>query len=308
MPRPSFPSGQVHPRSVPGTRDTRRFSNWGDRLLFLALWFCAAVAGLVILLIVAYVGAQSVPFLREIGVTRLFTDASWAPTRGSFNLVPMLVGSLSVTLGASSLASILGVGLAVFDTFYAPPSVARVVRGTLSLLAGIPSVIYGLWGLTVLVPLLNRAYPPGFSVLLGIIIVTIMILPTIALLADAALQAVPQEYVLGAAALGCTRWRIVRGVVIPTARAGLVTACLLGITRAIGEAMAVSMVMGNTIALPRSILAPARTLTAHIALEMGYAVGDHRAALFVASGLVLGLVSGLIIAADALNQHRSVAR
>jgi ABC-type phosphate transport system permease subunit len=206
MPRPAFPPGQLHPLSVPVTRATRRFSNWGDRLLLLALWLCAAVAGLVTLLIVTYVCAQSVPFLREIGVTRLFTDPSWAPTQGLFNLLPMLVGSLYVTLGAVSIASILGVGLAIFDTFYAPTAMARVVRGTLSLLAGIPSVVYGLWGLTVLVPLLNRAYPPGFSLLLGILVLTIMILPTIALLADAALQAVPQEYVFGAAALGCTRW------------------------------------------------------------------------------------------------------
>ena len=308
MLRPSSPPGHVYPLSVPATRHTRRFSNWGDRLLLLALWLCAAVAGLVTLLIVAYGCAQSFPFLREIGVIRLFTDPSWAPTRGLFNLIPMLVGSLYVTLGAVSIASVLGIGLAIFDTFYAPAGAARVVRGTLSLLAGIPSVVYGLWGLTVLVPLLNRAYPPGFSVLLGILVLTIMILPTITLLADAALQAVPQEYVLGAAALGCTRWQMVRGVVLPTARPGLGTAVLLGITRALGETMAVSMVMGNTIAIPDNILAPARTLTAHIALEMGYALADHRAALFVAGGLVLCIVIAITIAADSLNQYRSVAR
>lgn len=264
------------------------------------------MAGLVSLLIVAYVCAQSFPFLREIGAARLLTDPSWAPTRGMFNLVPMLVGSLSVALGAVSLASFLGVSLAIFDTFYAPPGMARVVRGTLSLLAGIPSVVYGLWGLTVLVPLLNRAHPPGFSVLLGILVLTIMILPTVALLADAAFQAVPREYVFGAAALGCTRWQMIHGVVIPTARPGLGAAVLLGLTRAVGETMAVSMVMGNTIAIPDSVLAPARTLTAHLALEMGYALGDHRAALFVAGGLVLCIVMGLILVIDLL--HRRAVR
>ncbi len=305
MPRPSFPPEQIHLLSVPGIRDTDRFGNWGDRLLLLTLWLCGAVAGLVSLLLVAYVCAQSAPFLRDIGLLRLFTDPRWAPRQGWFNLVPMLIGSLYVTLGAVSVASIWGVGIAIFNAFYAPATIARVVRSVLSLRAGIPSVVYGLWGLTALVPLLNRLYPPGFSVLLGILILTIMILPMIALLADAAFQAIPQEHVLGAAALGCTRWQIICGVAIPAARPGLATAVLFGLTRALGETIAVSVVMGNTIAIPDHILAPARTLTAHIALEMGYAVEDHRAALFVAGGLVLGIVSTIIIAAAFLDQRGS---
>lgn len=260
---------------------------------------------MIALLIFAYLCAQSAPLLMTIGVARFFTDLTWAPSSGQFNLVPMLAGTAFATLGAISVAAPVGIASAVFISFYAPPLVARLVRGILGLLAGLPSVVYGLWGLVVLVPLLNRFHPPGFSLLLGIAILTVMILPTVALVSEMALSAVPQEYILGACALGCNRWQVVRGVVIPAARSGLVTAVILATARAIGETLAVSMVMGNTIHIPVSVLAPARTLTAHIALEMAYALGDHRAALFVAGWLLLGVVTGLIVVADRVSRSHT---
>jgi len=163
-------------------------SRWGDWLFVWGLRSCAGLAGVITLLVVVYLCTQSFPFLHQIGMTRFFTDQTWAPTRGQFNLVPMLVGTLYATLGAVTVATPCGIALAVFAAFYAPSSIARVVHGVLGLLAGIPSVVFGLWGLVTLVPLLNRMHPPGLSLLMGIVILTLMILPTIALVAEAALR------------------------------------------------------------------------------------------------------------------------
>lgn len=295
-----LPTGDL---ALLGIDAVRRASTWSDWLFAWGLRCCAGLAGVITLLIVVYLCAQSFPLLQQIGVTHFFTDQTWAPTRGQFNLVPMFVGTLYATLGAVTVAAPCGIALAVFVTFYAPSPIARVVRGVLGLLAGIPSVVYGLWGLVTLVPLLNRLHPPGLSLLMGIVILTLMILPTIALIAEAALRAVPREYTLGRAALGCTQWQVVRGIALPAARSGLLTAVLLGAGRALGETMAVSMVMGNTIQIPDSVLVPARTLTAHIGLEMAYAMGSHRAALFVAGLWLLGGVIILVWIVDHINRE-----
>ena len=162
----------------------------------------------------------------------------------------------------------------------------RLYRRLIELLAGIPSVVYGFWGLVTLVPLIARVRPPGPSLLAGILILTIMILPTITLMAHAALAGVPKHYLQGAAALGLSRWATIRGVVFPAARSGLFTGVILETGRAIGETMAILMVCGNVVRTPHSLFDPIRTLTANIALEMGFALGDHRSALFV-SGLLL---------------------
>lgn len=300
MPDASPAPSQLAPQTLPlpALSGARRWSRLGDGLFRLSIWLCAALAGTITLLIFTYLAAQSAPFLAEIGLGRLLSDARWAPSAGQFRLFPMLIGTVCVTLGAVCCATPIGIACAVFISFYAPTSIARLLRGVLQLLAGIPSVVYGLWGLVVLVPLLNRWHQPGFSVLLGIVIVTIMVLPTVALLSQAVLAAVPREYQLGAFALGCDRWQVIRGVVLPAARCGLTTATILATARVIGETMAVSMVMGNTIQIPDSVLAPARTLTAHIALEMAFALGDHRAALFVAGWLLLVIVTALVAIAE----------
>jgi phosphate transport system permease protein len=281
----------------------RRASTGSDWLCVWGLRCCAGLAGVITLLIVVYLCAQSFPLLQQIGITRFFTDHTWAPTRGQFNLLPMCIGTLYATLGAVTLAAPCGIALAVFAAFYAPTLISRVVHGVLGLLAGIPSVVFGLWGLVTLVPLLNRLHPPGLSLLMGIVILMLMILPTIALIAEAALRAVPQEYTLSGAALGCDRWQVVRGIALPAARSGLLTAVMLGAERALGETMAVSMVMGNTIQIPESVLVPARTLTAHIGLEMAYAMGSHRAALFVAGLWLLGGVITLVWIVDRINRE-----
>jgi phosphate transport system permease protein len=275
-----------------------------DLILIWVLRACAAVAGAVVLLIVVFLVSESLPVLRHVGLAPFFTDASWHPVERLYNLTPMLVGTLCAMTGAVLVATPLGILSAVFCHYYAPPLVSRWYRRLIELLAGIPSVVYGFWGLVNLVPLIARVHPPGPSLLAGILILTIMILPTIALMADAALANVPQHYLRGAAALGLPRWAMIRGVVFPAAKSGLFTGVILETGRAIGETMAVLMVCGNVVQTPRSLFDPIRTLTANIALEMSFAEGDHRSALFVSGLILMALIVVLAIAAEIISKER----
>ena len=276
----------------------------GDTILIWALRACAAIAGAIVLLIGWFVLAESIPALRSIGLTRFFTDPSWHPTQGFYGLAPMLWGTLLATAGAVLLATPLGIAAGVFCNFYAPPPLARVYRRVLELLAGIPSVVYGFWGLMVLVPLIGRMHPPGPSLLAGILVLTLMTLPTIALTADAAISSVPDDYRRAAAALGLSRFATVRRVILPVAKSGLLTGVILQVGRALGETMAILMVCGNQVQTPRSVFDPIRTLTANIALEMAYATGSHRGALFVSGLLLLGVIVCLVIVADLVARRR----
>jgi len=269
-----------------------------DRTVESTLRAAATVAGGITVGIVAFLLVGSLPALRAVGPLRFLSDPSWNPVHGAYNVVPMLVGTLVVTAGAVLLATPLAVASAVFGRFYVRGALSRTHRRILETLAGIPSVVYGLWGLMVLVPAIARVGPPGQSVLAGVLVLALMILPTIALVGDTALGAVPEAHLRGAAAAGLSRWAIARSIALPAARSGILTGILLGTGRALGETMAVVMVTGNVVQLPGSVLAPVRTLTANIALEMAYATDAHRSALFV-SGLVLALLTiGLVAAVD----------
>ena len=263
----------------------------------------AIVSGAIVLLIIVFLIWETLPILQNIGLTRFFTDPSWHPTSDEFNLTPMLSGTLLVMSGAVLIATPVGILSAVFCHYYAPPVLAKLYRRLIELLAGIPSVVYGFWGLVVLVPIIGRIHPPGPSLLAGTLILTLMILPTIALVADASLANVPPDYLRGAAALGLGRWAMVRGVVFPAAKSGLLTGIILETGRAIGETMAVLMVCGNVVQTPKSLFEPVRTLTANIALEMAYAVGNHRAALFVSGLVLMGMIVALVIAAEKSNKE-----
>ncbi|MBW4541949.1 MAG: phosphate ABC transporter permease subunit PstC [Myxacorys chilensis ATA2-1-KO14] len=268
---------------------------WGLRAI-------ALVSGAIVLLIVFFLVWEAIPVLQQVGAFRFFTDASWHPASNEFNLTPMLVGTLLVMTIAVLIATPLGILSAVFCQYYAPPRIAQFYRRLIELLAGIPSVVYGFWGLVVLVPLIGRLHPPGPSLLAGTLILSLMILPTIALVADASFTNVSPDYLKGCAALGLGRWAMIQNVVFPTARAGLITGVILETGRAIGETMAVLMVSGNVVQVPKSLFDPVRTLTANIALEMAYAVDQHRSALFV-SGVVLMLIIGMLVAiAEVLNR------
>jgi phosphate transport system permease protein len=275
-----------------------------DRATAAVLRVAAAVAGGITVLIVFHLLLASLPALREVGLLRFLGDPSWNPRDGAFNLAPMLAGTLAVTAGAVAIAAPLAVASAVFGRFYVRGLLSRAHRRVLETLAGIPSVVFGLWGMMVLVPLIAAIGPPGQSLLAGMLVLALMILPTIALLADSALGAVPEDPLRGAAAAGLSRWAIVRSVALPAARPGILVGVLLGTGRALGETMAVLMVTGNVVQVPASLLEPVRTLTANIALEMAYATDAHRSALFV-SGLVLALLTiALVLAVDRIGAAR----
>jgi len=264
---------------------------WLLRVLRLS---AAAVIGL-LLIVVAFLIHESWPVLRDIGVSRFLTDDAWHPTEGSFGMMPMLSASFAASVGAMLIATPLGIGTAVFCTTFAPQSVARIYKRILAVLAGIPSVVFGFWGLTVLVPVIAGWEPPGASLLAGIIILTLMILPTVTLTSEAAIAAVPKSYINGAHALGLSRGATILSVILPAARSGIIAGVVLALARALGETMAVVMVSGNITQIPTSLFDPVRTLTANIALEMAYAVDHHHAALYV-SGLILIAVVCVLVA------------
>ncbi|MCP3961238.1 MAG: phosphate ABC transporter permease subunit PstC [bacterium] len=292
-------------------RPSGRSRQWtSDRLLVWTLRGCGVLTGAVVALIAVFLVVESFGALSGVGLLRFFSDPSWHPSagaaEGTFNLVPMLLGTLLTAAGAVLVATPLGLFSALFCRVYAPTAVARPYRRLIELLAGIPSVVYGFWGLVVLVPLIARFRPPGASLLAGVLILALMILPTIALAADAALSGVPRRYLRGAAALGLGRWATLSGVALPAARSGIATGVILAAGRALGETMAVLMVCGNVVEMPASVFDPVRTLTANIALEMAYAVGDHRSALFVSGLFLLVLVSGLVLAAESIERRKVV--
>lgn len=245
----------------------------------------AVLLGLVLLLLVR----EAWPVLAGGSWARFFAGEGWFPASGQFNLLAMLCATLAASAGTLLIAVPLGVLSAVFSRFYSPGWLVIPLRRIMALLAGIPSVVYGLWGLTVLVPLIAHWEPPGASLLSAILILALMILPTVALTSEAALAAVPVSNLQGAAALGLSRKGVVLGVALPAARHGILIGALLAALRALGETMAVLMVAGNVVQMPAGLFDPVRVLTANIALEMPYATGEHRAALF-ASGLLLMVI------------------
>jgi len=265
-----------------------------DRRLNWLLKGLALACALLLILVLLFLVKESWPALKEGGWLAFFHTQGWYPLEGRFGMTPMIWASLAMTLGAIFLALPIGLACAIFLQFYAPKPIAKGYRLLLNLLAGIPSVVFGLWGLTVLVPLITAWQPPGTSLLAAILVLTLMILPTVALTSAAALAAVPRELLSGALALGLTRKTQIISVVIPAAKSGIISGALLATTRALGETMAVLMVAGNVVQNPIGLFEPVRSLTANIALEMAYAMGNHRAGLF-ASGLLLTLVVWLLV-------------
>ena len=241
-------------------------------------------------LIAAFIFKEGIPLMAKVGLWKFIFSSDWYPAEHEFGLFPMIVGSLEVTVGAMLVGVMFGLGCAVLLTQFCPPRLVSVLKPSIELLAGIPSVVYGFIGVVILVPLIREHLGgPGLSVLAASIVLGIMVLPTITSISVDALQAVPRSYVEGSVALGATGWQTTHMVVLKAARSGIVAAVILGMGRAVGETMAVIMVAGNTLEIPISPLDPVRTLTSNIALEMGYASGDHRQALF-ATGIVLFVI------------------
>ena len=277
-----------------------------DSLLRWVLRGGAVVSALVMVVIMLFLLIESWPVLQHLSLLRFFTDSSWHPLEGAFDLTPMLSGTLFASMGALLLAVPLGIASAVFIVYYASSKSALLYRRLIELLAGIPSVVFGFWGLTTLVPLINQLHPPGASLLAGILVLTLMVLPTIALTTHAAFLAVPSGYMQCAAALGLSHWGMIHGVALPAARTGIVAGIILAAGRAFGETMAVLMVAGNVVQHADSLFDPIRSLAANIALEMAYAMGDHRAVLFVSGLMLMLLVMMLSVMAGWLGKKRYV--
>ncbi len=268
-----------------------------DRRLNALLLLLTSGTALLLALIMLFLLNESWPFLvswwRNGGWLDFYQPQGWYPLEGRFGMSPMILSSLAVTVGAVTLALPLGLGSAIFLQFYAISPLAQSFRLLLNLLAGIPSVVFGLWGLTRLVPLITSWQPPGASLLAAILVLSLMILPTIALTSASALAGVPKDLITGSMALGLRRKTWIINVLIPAAKVGISRGVLLATARALGETMAVMMVAGNVVQNPTRLFEPVRVLTANIALEMAYAMEDHRASLF-ASGLLLTLLVWLL--------------
>ena len=243
-----------------------------------------------LLLITIFIFNEGLPIIIRTGVGNFIFGAHWAPTKGHFGILAMILSSIYVTIGAMIFGVPLALACAIILAEFAPARLTRFLKPTIELLAGIPSVVYGFLGVVLLVPLIREYLGgPGLSLLAAALILGIMILPTVISISIDAINAVPNIYREGSIALGATQWQTVRKLVLPAARSGIITAIILGMGRAIGETMAVIMVAGNALKIPTSVLDPVRTLTANIALELGYASGAHREALF-ATGIVLFII------------------
>lgn len=261
-----------------------------EKIIRLALLSIAFSAVSILAIITVFIFSEGTPIFFKYGVKNFLLSLDWYPTEKSFGLLPMVVGSFVVTLGALVIGVPFGLACAIFLTEFSSKRVRQVIKPVIELLAGIPSVVYGFMGVVILVPFIRDTFGgPGLSVLAAAVILGIMILPTIISISIDSIQAVPRSYREGSIAMGATRWQTTRMVILPAARSGIIASIILGMGRAVGETMAVIMIAGNAVSIPRSVLDPVRTLTSNIALEMGYASGDHRQALF-ATGVILFII------------------
>jgi phosphate transport system permease protein len=271
-----------------------------------------ALAIIFVVMIMAFLLRDGLPVFHSVSVTKFLFGRDWYPLSDQYQIMPLVLGSLAVTLGAIVISVPIGVAAAVYLAEIAPMRVREILKPTVEVLAGIPSVVIGFIGMVVLAPWVKGVFdlPTGLTALTGSIMLAFMAMPTIISISEDAIVAVPRDYGSGALALGATSWQSIAGVTVPAAKSGIIAAVMLGIGRAIGETMTVLMVTGNAAVIPHSILQPVRTMTATIAAEMGeVAQGTpHYFSLF-AIGLVLFLVTFLInLIADLALQRARVRR
>lgn len=260
-----------------------KFKEAALRVVFAA---CACLSILAVIAICLYLFAGGIPAIAEIGLGDFLFGTKWKPSSGYYGILPMIAGSVYVTGLAILIGVPFGVLCAVFMSFYCPKGLYRFVKPAINLLAGIPSIVYGFFGLVMIVPMMKSSLGSGKSILTAGILLGIMILPTIIKTSESALNAVPRSYYEGSLALGATHERSVFFACLPAAKSGILAAIILGVGRAIGETMAVVMVAGNQTRLPENITDGVRTLTSNIVIEMGYSTGLHRQAL-IATAVVL---------------------
>lgn len=258
-----------------------------EKIMHLVFLLSAVISIAAVILICVFLFSSGVPAIAQIGFKEFLTGTEWRPGNNIFGIFPMIVGSLYVTAGALVIGVPIGILTAIFMARFCPKGLYRIMKPAINLMAGIPSVVYGFFGLVILVPLV-RDYigGRGLSVLTASILLGLMILPTIISMSEAAIRAVPESYYEGALALGASHERSVFSAVVPAARSGIFAGIILGIGRAVGETMAVIMVAGNQTLIPEHLTDGVRTLTTNIVLEMGYATDLHREAL-IATAVVL---------------------
>ena len=265
----------------------------------------AIVATISVALITLFIFRSGLPLLADYGVFEFIFGTNWSPTNGSYGILPLIVGTLAVTLGALVIGIPTGIACAIFLSEILSKRWAKAFKSAIELLAGIPSVVYGFFGLVVLVPAIRNYVLPiyqifdpeasatGFSILAGAVILAIMILPTIVSISENSITAVPKEYKEASLALGANKMETIIKVLIPAAKSGILSSIILGMGRAIGETMAVLLITGNMAKVPGSIMDPVATLTGTIAMEMGYADPTHQQALF-AVGIILFIIIMLL--------------
>ena len=258
-----------------------------EKIMEAVFMLCACVSILSVALICIFLFANGIPAMTKIGFFDFIFGRKWKPSNEIFGIFPMIIGSIYITAGAIIIGVPIGILTAVFLARFCPEKLYKIIKPAIDLLAGIPSVVYGFFGLCVIVPFVrNNIGGDGNSILTASILLGFMILPTIINVSESSIRAVPEKYYQGALALGATHERSVFCTVVPAAKSGIMAGIVLGIGRAIGETMAVIMVAGNQARMPKGILEGIRTMTSNIVMEMGYATDLHREAL-IATGVVL---------------------
>ena len=263
------------------------FNKVRETFMHIVFLISACISIIAVALICVFLFANGIPAIHEIGFFNFIGGKVWKPTNDIYGIFPMIIGSIYATAGAIVIGVPAGIFMAVFLSSFCPKKLYRIIKPLVDLLAGIPSVVYGFFGLMVIVPFIRNTFGgSGTSLLAASIILGIMILPTIISVSEASLRAVPRSYYEGSLALGATHERSVFRTILPAAKSGVLSGVILGIGRAVGETMAVIMVAGNQAVIPSSLIKGMRTLTANIVLEMGYAADLHRKAL-IATAVVL---------------------
>ena len=258
-----------------------------EKVMEVVFMLCACVSILSVALICIFLFANGIPAMTKIGFFDFIFGQKWKPSNEVFGIFPMIIGSIYITAGAVIIGVPIGILTAVYLARFCPEKLYKIIKPAVDLLAGIPSVVYGFFGLCVIVPFVrNNIGGDGNSILTASILLGFMILPTIINVSESSIRAVPEKYYQGALALGATHERSVFCTVVPAAKSGIMAGIVLGIGRAIGETMAVIMVAGNQARMPKGILEGIRTMTSNIVMEMGYATDLHREAL-IATGVVL---------------------
>lgn len=258
-----------------------------EKIMRIVFLIAACISIVAVIAICLFLLVNGFPAFKEIGVLNFIGTTTWKPMENLYGILPMIVGSIYVTIISIIVGVPIGLLCAMFMTYFCPTKLHKVLKPAISLLAGIPSVVYGFFGLVVIVPIMQSIFGgSGKSVLTAGILLGLMILPTIIEISESSLRALPPQYYEGSLALGATHERSVYLVNLPAAKSGILAGVILGVGRAIGETMAVVMVAGNQTVIPNSLFSGVRTLTANIVMEMGYAEGLHRKAL-IATGVVL---------------------